>query len=87
MTLTKEQLKALEPYETNFMTAIRSKYARHPGQHGVKTIHEVYSSVVRNAPKLNTSCSSCVLSLLVDCGRIYFKDKAEMEAKPKRKKK
>lgn len=89
MQLTKEQIKALEPYEKHFTTAIRSRYARYPGQNGVKTIHEIYSSVVKNTPKLNASCSSCIFRLLVDCGTIYFKDKQEMEqeAKPKKTRK
>ena len=41
MTFTAEQLKALEPYEKHFTTAIRSKYARYPGVNGVKIIHDI----------------------------------------------
>lgn len=88
MNFTKEQLKTLEQYEQHFTTAIRSRYARYPGQHAMQTIHEIYSSVVGNAaPRLNTSCSSCVFRLLVECGTMYFNDKAEAEQKTKRKKK
>lgn len=91
MIFNEQQIKALEPYESYFTTAIRSRYARYPGQTGVKTIHEVYSSVVNNAPRLNASCSSCIFRLLVDCGTIYFKDKKELEqkseVKPKRTRK
>ena len=89
MKLTTEQLKALEPYEKHFTTAIRSKYAMYPGATGITKIHEIYSSVVANAPRLNTSCSTCIFRLLVDCGTIYFNDKAEQMAaeKPKRTKK
>jgi hypothetical protein len=89
MTFTAEQLKALEPYEQHFTTAIRSKYARYPGLNGVQLIHSIYSSVVKNTPRLNASCSSCIFRLLTECGQMYFKDKEEMvlAAKPKRKKK
>jgi hypothetical protein len=89
MTFTAEQLKALEPYEQHFNTAIRSRYARYPGQNGVRIIHQIYSSVVKNAPRLNASCSSCIFRLLTEVGAIYFKDKEEMQKtdKPKRKKK
>lgn len=90
--MTKEQLKTLEPYEQHFTTAIRSRYARYPGSHALQEIHQVYSEVSKNSLPLNTSCSSCVFRLLVDCGTIYFKDKQELEqiqeeVKPKRTRK
>lgn len=90
MTFTAEQLKALEPYEQHFNTAIRSRYARYPGQNGVQTIHQIYSSVVKNTPRLNASCSSCIFRLLTEVGTLYFKDKEEMDKqieKPKRTRK
>ena len=89
MTFTTEQLKALEPYEQHFTTAIRSKYARYPGVNGVRIIHGIYATAVKTAPALHASCSSCIFRLLTDVGTLYFKDKEEMAlaAKPKRKKK
>lgn len=90
MTFTAEQLKALEPYEQHFTTAIRSKYARYPGAHGVHLIHKIYTTATKRAMYLNSSCSSCIFRLLVDCGTLYFKDKEEIEKsqeKPKRTKK
>lgn len=89
MTFTAEQLKALEPYEQHFTTAIRSKYARYPGVNGVRIIHGIYATAVKTAPALHASCSSCIFRLLTDVGTLYFKDKEEMAlaAKPKRKKK
>ena len=89
MRLTSEQLKSLEPYEKHFKTAIVSRYAKYPGATGIKLIHEVYSSIEKTAPALNTSCSICIFRLLVDMGTIYFADKeeAEQQQKPKRKKK
>jgi hypothetical protein len=89
MTFTAEQLKALEPYEQHFTTAIRSKYARYPGVNGVRIIHGIYATAVKTAPALHASCSSCIFRLLTDVGTLYFKDNEEMAlaAKPKRKKK
>jgi hypothetical protein len=90
MTFTNEQMERLAKYDKFFETAIRSRYARYPGAAGVATIHEIYSSVAKNIPKLNASCSTCIFRLLTDCGAIYFKDKEEMqkaERQPKRKKK
>ena len=88
MKLTSEQLKSLEPYEQHFKTAIVSRYAKYPGAVGIKLIHEIYSSIEKTAPALNTSCSICIFRLLVDMGTIYFADKEEeAQQKPKRKKK
>ena len=89
MRLTQEQIKALEPYEQHFTTAIRSKYARYPGMTGVQTIYDIYKTIVKNAPALNASCSSCIFRLLVEVGEMYFKDKQELqsEEKPKRTRK
>ena len=92
MTLTAEQIKALEPYEQYFITAIKSKYARYPGAHGVHLIHHIYTEATKKGIRLNSSCSSCIFRLLVECGTIYFKDKEELEksreeAKPKRTRK
>lgn len=91
MVFTNEQLKALEPYEQHFTTAIRSKYARYPGVNGVRIIHGIYATAVKTAPALNASCSSCIFRLLTDVGTLYFKDKEELEksqeVKPKRTRK
>ena len=91
MTFTAEQLKALEPYEKHFTTAIRSRYARYPGVNGVRIIHSIYASAVKGVGKINGSCSSCIFRLLTDVGILYFKDKEELEkqeeVKPKRRKK
>ena len=91
MVLTKEQIELLSPYEQHFTTAIRSRYARYPGQTGVHLIHKIYTEATGISIHLNPSCSSCVFRLLVDCGTIYFKDKEELEkleqTKPKRTRK
>ena len=91
MTFTAEQLKALEPFEQHFTTAIRSKYARYPGVNGVRIIHGIYATAVKTAPALHASCSSCIFRLLTDVGTLYFKDKEELEkrqqVKPKRTRK
>lgn len=90
MTFTTEQLKALEPYEKHFTTAIRSRYARYPGVNGVRIIHGIYAQAVKGVPSINSSCSSCIFRLLTEVGTLYFQDKEELEAqkaeqRPKRK--
>lgn len=88
MTFTTEQIKALEPYEKHFTTALRSRYARYPGVNGVRIIHGIYAAAVKGVRSVNTSCSSCIFRLLTDVGTLYFKDKEEIEkqneVKPKK---
>lgn len=85
--MTAEQVKALEPYEGFFNTAIRSRYARYPGEVGIKKIYQIYSEVTKTNHRLNAGCSNCIFRLLVDCGTIYFQSKAALEAeKPKTRK-
>lgn len=90
MTFTTEQLKALEPYEKHFETAIRSRYARYPGVNGVRIIHGIYAAAVKGVRSINTSCSSCIFRLLTEVGTLYFQDKEELEKqieKPKKTRK
>jgi hypothetical protein len=91
MTFTTDQIKALEPYEKYFETALRSRYARYPGVNGVHIIHGIYAAAVKGVTRLNSSCSSCIFRLLTDVGTLYFKDKEELdkqnEVKPKKTRK
>jgi hypothetical protein len=87
MIFTTEQLKALEPYENYFTTAIRSRYARYPGANGVRVIHDIYSQAVKGVPSINASCSSCIFRLLTEVGTLYFKDKEELEKQAEQKQK
>lgn len=79
MKLTEQQFKTLADYEPYFDTAVRSSWARHPGQTALKEIHGIYTAATGDRRRLNGSCQSCILHLLQDCGRLYFADKAERE--------
>ena len=79
MTFTEEQLKALSPWEDNFNTAVNAQWARNPGRDGLRVIYDIFTSVTGDKRRFNDNCSHCILSLLQDCGSIYFKDKEELE--------
>ena len=89
--MTTEQFKALEPYESYFRTAIVSQYAKYCGLTATQTIHRIYCELTNTRTQLNTSCSSCIFRLLVDCGKLYFAEKErrekEVTEKPKAKRK
>lgn len=86
MKLTNEQFNALQPYEGNFITATRSQWSRHPGSVGLKTIVDVWNAVTGENRRVNGSCQSCILNLLVDCGILYLADKEEREKAQAKKK-
>lgn len=41
-------------------------------------IYEIFTQVTGDQRRFNDNCSHCILSLLQDCGRIYFQDKEEL---------
>lgn len=86
MIFTDEQFKALEPFEPYFTTAVRSSWARHPGQPALVTIHSILKKVMDTTLPLNGGCQSCVLNLLKTCGKLFFKDKEERIAMQNEKK-
>lgn len=78
MRFTEEQIKALSAYEGNFHTAVHAQWTRHPGRSGLRIIYEIFTQVTGDQRRFNDNCSHCILSLLQDCGRIYFQDKEEL---------
>ena len=79
MTFTTEQLKALSAWEENFRTAVKAKWARNPGRTALRTIYDIYTSATGDRRRFSDNCSTCILSLLQDCGKVYFQDLEELE--------
>ena len=77
MTFTNEQLKALSAWEENFRTAVKAKWARNPGRAALRVIYDIYTSATGDQRRFSDNCSTCILSLLTDCGRLYFQDITE----------
>ena len=77
MTFTTEQLKTLSAWEENFRTAVRAQWARNPGRSGLRVIYDIYTTATGDRRRFSDNCNHCILSLLTDCGRIYFQDIAE----------
>ena len=75
MTFTEEQLNTLSAWEDNFRTAVNAQWARNPGTNGLKVIWGIFTSATGDTRRFNDNCNHCILSLLQDCGRIYFRDK------------
>lgn len=77
MTFTTEQLTTLSAWEENFRTAVNAKWARNPGRSALRTIYDIYTSATGDRRRFSDNCSTCILSLLTDCGNAYFKDITE----------
>lgn len=83
MKLTKEQIKTLSQWEQNFHTAIEADWCRHPGRAGLRTIYDIYTQATGDTRRFNDNCSGCIVSLVRDCGRLYYQEKALLEAEKK----
>ena len=77
MTFTTEQLQTLFQWEEHFRTAVRAKWARNPGRSALRTIYDIYTAATGDKRRFSDNCSTCILSLLTDCGNAYFADIAE----------
>ena len=62
-------------------TAVKAQWARNPGRAGLQVIWDIYTKATGDQRRFNDNCNHCILSLLQDCGRLYFKDKEELEAR------
>lgn len=81
MTFNEEQLKTLSAFEEHFHTAVFKKWSRNPGRTALKVIYDIFTSTTGDRRRYNDNCSNCILDLLTDCGKIYFKDKEELLAR------
>lgn len=79
MKFTEEQLKTLSAWEDNFRTAVNAKWARNPGRSALLVIWETYTKVTGDRRRFSDNCSNCILSLLQDCGKVYFQDLEELK--------
>lgn len=79
MVFSKEQLKTLSAWEEHFRTAVYKNWSRNPGRAGLLVIWEIYTKTTGDRRRFNDNCSNCILSLLQDCGKVYFKDIEELK--------
>lgn len=79
MKLTKEQLNILSQWEENFRTAIKAQWARNPGSRNLRVIYDIYTSATGDKRRFNDNCNHCILSLLHDCGELYYRDLEELK--------
>lgn len=89
MGFTKEQMETLSKYEKNIRRAYESDWVRGMMQSEIDEIYGIYVKATGISLTMRRGCSYCLLALLKEVGRIYFRQKVEMgetsEAKGKKK--
>ena len=86
--MTDEQFNALAPFEDHYKTAIEVNYTRYPGAAAIDTMFNVYRAVTNSRININRACGTCILHLVQDVGKLYFKEKSrreELKAEPEPK--
>lgn len=79
MIFTEAQLTILSAWEENFRTAVKAQWARNPGRFGLKVIYDAFTKATGDRRRFSDNCSTCILSLLQDCGKLYFQDMEELD--------
>ena len=44
-------------------------------------IYDIFTKATGDRRRFSDNCSTCILNLLTDCGKIYFDDVSEVKAK------
>ena len=70
MRLSKKEIEILDAYESNFITAIRSKYTRNIPSRELDILVNIYKRVTPNSDNFNLckTCSTAVLSFIQKLG-------------------
>lgn len=72
MKLTKEDLKILSNYESNFKTAINANYTRNIPTKELEILANIYKRVTNTTNKICLNCSTQVLALITKLGKLYY---------------
>lgn len=69
--------KYLKEYEPDFITAIFHSYTRQLPTSVLMEIDRIYTEESGKSLKTNFSCSNCVLKLMRQMGKLYFKENTD----------
>lgn len=79
--MKQEDFEYLKQFEDRFNTALKANYARGIQSKDVEKIRNIYSEIIGQPYKMNTSCSSCILKLLQKVSPYYFEFKNDRGTK------
>lgn len=81
--LNKDDYEKIKGYEHKFNTSIKSRYYTGLTSEDIKIIGNVYKETL--GKNVNSGCGDCVLNMLRQVGRMYFKFKKDMEKEKTKK--
>lgn len=80
MKLTQEQFDYIAQSEIEFVKAVKENYFRVVNRNMLAEYAKIYKSVFGKDSKILNGCSRCVLTDIKQLAKVYFDDKAELEA-------
>lgn len=83
--MKQEDFEYLTQFESRFVTATKSSYARGLQKKDVERIRDIYSEIIGQAYSMNMNCSICILKLLQKISPYYFEFKNGTAKKESRK--
>ena len=66
--------KYLKTYETDMITALFHSYTRQLPQSTLIEMDRIYTEETGKSLRTNYSCSGCILKLIKEVGKLYFKE-------------
>lgn len=66
--------KYLKTYETDMITSLFHSYTRQLPQSTLIEMDRIYTEETGKTLKINYTCSSCILKLIKEVGKLYFKE-------------
>ena len=75
--MKEENIKYLQNYEAEMITAFWYRYTRNLPLDTLKELDRIYKDETGKDLGTNYSCGNCILKLLSQCSRLYFKELPE----------
>ena len=72
--MKKQNIKYLKDYEQDMITAVFHSYTRQIPTATLMEIDRIYTEETGKTLKTNYSCTGCILKLLKNTAKIYFKE-------------
>ena len=72
--MKKQNIKYLKDYEQDMITAVFHSYTRQIPTATLMEIDRIYTEETGKSLKTNYSCTGCILKLLKNTAKIYFKE-------------
>ena len=73
-SMKNKNIKYLKDYETDMITALFHSYTRQLPQSTLIEMDRIYTEETGKTLRTNFSCSGCILKLMKEVGKLYFKE-------------